>query len=145
MRLFIAGIMQGSLPGTEVHNQDYRQRVKQIVNQYHPEVEVICPWELHPDSPAYGPEKAKETLLGMADLAGQCEIVVAYLPQASMGTALEMCRAYDRGRTILVISPMQRNWVVQSLSDHVFETIDQFEAYVANGRLVDGASPDARR
>jgi hypothetical protein len=139
MRLFIAGIMQGSLPGTEVHSQDYRLRVKQIVNQYHPEIEVICPWELHPNSPAYGSQQARDTLLSMAELAGQCEILVAYVPQASMGTALEMCRAHDGGRAILSISPMRHNWVVQSLSDQIFETIDEFEAYVASGRLVDGA------
>ena len=140
MRLFIAGIMQGSLPGTQVHSQDYRVRVKQIVNQHYPEIEVICPWELHPDSPAYGPAQARETLLSMAELAGQCDILVAYLPQASMGTALEMCRAFDAGKTILSISPLDGNWVVQSLSDRVFETIEGFEAYVVSGRLVDGTA-----
>jgi len=135
MKLFIAGIMQGSLPGTMVHDQDYRTRVKEIVNHYHPDVDVICPWELHPDSPDYGPERAKETLLTMAEVAGQCEVLIAYLPQASMGTTLEMWKAYEAGRTILSISPLKRNWVIGALSDHVFETIDEFESYVAAGRL----------
>jgi len=141
MKLFVAGIMQGSLPGVEVHSQDYRVRVKEIVNQYYPEIDVVCPWEMHPDSPDYGPELARETLLSMAELAGQCEIVVAFLPQASMGTALEMCRAYDGGRTILTISPLRSNWVIQSFSDTVFPTLEAFETYVAEGRLLDGANP----
>jgi hypothetical protein len=141
MKLFVAGIMQGSLPGVEVHSQDYRVRVKQMVNAHYPEIEVICPWELHPNSPDYGPDKAKETLLAMAELAGQCEIVVAFLPQASMGTALEMCRAYDGQCTILTISPLRSNWVVQSLSDRIFPTLEEFEAYVVGGRLMDGVTP----
>jgi len=141
MRLFVAGIMQGSLPGVEVHSQDYRVRVKQIVNQYYPQIEVVCPWELHPNSPDYGPDMARETLLSMAALAAQCEILVAFLPQASMGTALEMCRAYDGRRTILTISPLQSNWVVQSLSDRIFPTLVEFEAYVTGGRLLDGVKP----
>lgn len=140
MKLFIAGIMQGSLPGIEVHDQDYRPRLKQIVNCYHPDVDVICPWELHPESVDYGPTQAKDTLLTMADLAGKCDVVVAYLPQASMGTALEMWKAYEAGRVILAISPLQQNWVVQSLSTCIFADIDSFEAYVAAGRLFDGAS-----
>ena len=135
VRLFIAGIMQGSLPGTLVHDQDYRTRVKDIVGRYRPDIQVVCPWELHPQSPDYGPAQAKETLLSMAEEAGRCEILVAYLPQASMGTALEMWKAYEAGRLILSISPLKENWVVQALSHHIFDTLEEFETFVAAGRL----------
>ena len=136
MKLFIAGIMQGSLPGNHVHSQDYRTQIKEIVARYHPEVQAISPWDLFPNSVSYGPAKAKETLIAMAKEAGRCEIVVAYLPEASMGTALEMWEAFEASRRILSISPLKYNWVVQCLSDEVFETMEAFEEYVAAGRLV---------
>ena len=135
VRVFIAGIMQGSLSGNEVHSQDYRDRIREIVARHRPDAEVISPWDLFPDSVTYGPAQAKETLIAMAEEAGRSDIVVAYLPEASMGTALEMWTAREAGRVVLSISPLRYNWVVQCLSDQVFDTMEEFEEFVAAGRL----------
>ena len=135
MRIFIAGIMQGSRTDGEIDAQDYRRQITQILQRYIPRVEVLDPVEIHPDSVNYGPEQAKQTLLGLATLAGQADVLVAYTPSASMGTAIEMWNAYQCGRRVYTISPMADNWVVRSLSQRVFPDIAAFEAFVAGGGL----------
>ncbi|NOZ28361.1 MAG: hypothetical protein GXP39_09970 [Chloroflexi bacterium] len=135
MKVFIAGIMQGSNPGLELHPQDYRSRIARVIQEAHPQAEIIDPWALHPDSVNYPPDRAKQTLLEMTRAAGESDVVVAYVPQASMGTAMEMYEAYRRGRVIISISPLEENWVVQHLSDVVLPDLDAFEAWVRSGGL----------
>jgi hypothetical protein len=77
MRVFIAGIMQGSLPNNVIHSQDYRERIKEIVHRHHPDAQVFSPWDLFPGSVSFGKEQARETLLAMMGEAGRCDIVIA--------------------------------------------------------------------
>lgn len=135
MRVFIAGIMQGSLPGVEVHGQDYRRAIREIILARHPEAEIIDPWELHPESPSYDAERGKRTFIELIEEAGRADTVVAYLSEASMGTALEMWRAYEKGLPVLTISPLAENWVVKFLSTQMFGSLEEFEAFVGEGGL----------
>lgn len=140
MRVFIAGIMQGSRSARGIEDQDYRREVAQIVQRHIPGVEVLDPFELHPDSVGYSPEQARRTLLELVELAGRVDVLVAYVPSASMGTAIEMWNAYQGGVLIYTISPLADNWVVSSLSERVFPDIAAFAAFIANGGL---NSPEA--
>jgi hypothetical protein len=140
VRLFIAGIMQGSRQGDDICAQDYRTAIRGIVLEKYPEAEVVCPFELYPESPYYGPEEGKRTFLDLTDRAKEADFLIAYLPEASMGTAIEMWQAYGAGVRILSISPMVQNWVVKFLSDRVFATMDEFADFVASGGLADPAS-----
>ena len=70
MRFFIAGIMQGSHTDVSIHDQDYRVAIGAAIKARFGEAEIVDPMELHPDGGVkYGPEKAKQTLLEMADEA----------------------------------------------------------------------------
>ncbi len=133
MRVFIAGIMQGSRSGKGICRQDYRGAIADALRAVVPDVEVVDPWSLHPDSVDYDRERAKETFLSMNALAAQVDLLVAYVPQASMGTAVEMWEAYRAEVPILTISPMAENWVVHILSDHVFPDLSAFEAFIREG------------
>jgi len=135
MRVFIAGIMQGSLPGVEVHGQGYRSTIREIILARHPEAEIIDPWELHRESPSYDAERGKRTFLELIEEAGRADIVVAYLSHPSMGTAIEMWRAYEKGASVLTISPLAENWVVKFLSTQVFVTLEEFQTFVKEGGL----------
>lgn len=135
MRFFISGIMQGSRPDKGICEQDYRQIIKTIIKGRLPEAEVIDPLELHPDSVDYGPEEGKRVLLEMAGEAARADVLIAYVPEASMGTAIEMWRAYRAGKVVLTISPLAENWVVKFLSTRVFPALQDFEAFVADGGL----------
>jgi len=136
MRFFLAGIIQGS-KAKGIHGQDYRERLRQILRSAFPEDEVYCPMEEHPESISYGRDNARKTFFGLMSAASQADVLVAYLPQASMGTAIEMWEAKRAGRCVIAISPMKKNWVIRFLTDVVYETLEDFELAVADGSLTD--------
>ena len=135
MRFFIAGIMQGSRPDRGICDQNYRRIIKAAIKGRLPEAEVIDPLELYPDSVDYGPEEGKRVLLEMAEEAARADVLIAYVPEASMGTAIEMWQAYRAGKAVLTISPLAENWVVKFLSTGVFPTLQDFTDFVAEGGL----------
>jgi molybdopterin converting factor small subunit len=132
-RVFIGGIMQGSRRENSIDAQDYRQVLGQCLRSHLQDVEVIDPFELHPNSMAYDTDEARRTLITLAQTAGQADAAVVFVPEASMGTALEMWEAYRGGKPIFAISPLIYNWVVRCLATRVFANIEEFCAYVASG------------
>jgi hypothetical protein len=118
-----------------VSDQGYRQTISQILNEHVQGIQLVDPWALHPTSESYDNEKARETFLGMNALASQVDVLVAYVPEASMGTAIEIWEAYWGGAVVLTISPMVDNWVVKLLSTQVFPSIEAFETFVSEGGL----------
>ncbi len=137
MRVFIAGIMQGSHTDISIHDQSYRVSIGAAIKARFAEAEIIDPMELHAGGLDYGPDKARQTLLEMADEAAQADVLIAYVPEASMGTAVEMWQAHQAGKPILAISPLAENWVVRFLSTRVFSSLGAFESFVAEGELED--------
>jgi hypothetical protein len=133
--IFIGGIMQGSKREMGIHNQEYRDQIAAIVLNRHPEVEIIDPLKLHPGSVSYTRERAIETFLSSLDRAAAADALVAYLPRASMGTALEIWRAYEAGKPVFVISPMHSNWMLWATATRVFPDLSAFAAFVAEGGL----------
>jgi nicotinamide-nucleotide amidase len=136
--------MQGSRQDEDICAQDYRTAIREIILARYPDAEVICPFDLYPDSVGYGYERGKETFLDLARRAGEAEFLVAYLPEASMGTAIEMWQAYGAGARILTVSPMLDNWVVKFLSHRVFPSLEEFADFVAHdgvGELVAREQP----
>jgi hypothetical protein len=135
-RIFIGGIMQGSKRAMGIHNQEYRDQIAAIVLGRHPEVEVVDPLKLHPGSVSYTRERAVGTFLSSLDHAAAADALVAYLPRASMGTALEIWRAYEAGKPVFVISPMHSNWMLWATATRVFPDLAGFAAFVAEGGLM---------
>jgi len=123
-RVFICGIIQGSHKGIDVHGQDYRTRIRQIVEKYLPSAEVYCPVSLHPESPAYGDKKAFEVFEESIEAARESDLLIAYLPEASMGSAIEMWEAKRAGVKIISITPLRENWVVRYASDLMLDSIE---------------------
>lgn len=135
MKVFLSGIISGSLTGKEIHDQSYRRELRRILQTYLPQADIICPWDMHPDAVKYGPAEACQAFLAEVSTAANADLVVAYVPQASMGTAIEMWEAHRRGVPILVISPLKHNWVILLLATRVFPTIDDFADFAARGGL----------
>lgn len=133
MQVFIAGIMQGSRLDRYIGDQDYRRIISETILKRYPNVKIKDPNELHPDGVDYDDELAKATLLEMAGLAAQADVVIAYAPQASMGTAIEMWEAFQAGAPLITISPMTANWVVKHLSAVVLPDLKAFNAWVDTG------------
>ncbi len=129
-RVFIAGVIQGSCRGKDIYSQDYRSRLKLILQRAFPNYEVYCPVENHPNSVEYPIEEVINTFNYHIDLVKGSELVVAYLPTASMGTGVEMWEAYKSGVEVWAITPMKENWVVRITASKVFETIEDLERYL---------------
>ena len=134
MRFFLAGIIQGS-KGRGIHAQDYRHRIKAALRRAFPHDEVFCPMEHHPNSIRYGQSIARNTFFQLMSAAAEADVLVAYLPEASMGTAIEMWEAHRAGKRIVCISPLRKNWVVQFLSHQLYDSLEDFEAAAQDGRL----------
>lgn len=131
--VFVAGIIQGSLRDRSIHAQSYRERLVGLLRTAFPTLEVYCPIENNPNSLAYSDDAARATFLGLMARAAAADVLVAYAPEASMGTAIEMWQANRAGRLVVTISPMAANWVVRFLSDVVLPDIAAFERFVASG------------
>lgn len=142
MKVFIGGIMQGSRRDDDVDDQGYRQQISSALRRHVPGVEIVDPWELFPDSPGYTAERGQQVFISMCEAAAHVDALVAYVPTASMGTAIEMWQAYGAGTPVYCISPLTANWVVRFLSRQVFPSIEAFERFVAegglNGKTVEG-------
>lgn len=133
--IFVAGIIQGSLQDRSIHAQSYRDRLVGLLRAELPDVETYCPIENYPDSLEFTDEVARRTFFGLMAGAGTADVLVAYAPEASMGTAIEMWQAHRHGRLVVTISPMAANWTIRFLSDVVLPDIAAFERYVVSGEL----------
>ena len=133
--IFVAGIIQGSLRDRSIHKQCYRDRVVGLLRREFPEVEVYCPIETYPNSLEFSDEVARRTFFGLMDRAGRADVLVAYVPEASMGTAIEMWQAHGQGRLVIAISPLAANWAVRFLSHTVLPDIEAFERFVGSGEF----------
>jgi hypothetical protein len=135
MEVFLAGIIQGSETDTSIHDQSYRRRIRKVLAEALPEACIYSPQEEHPESVTYEDCKGKEVLFEIMRRAGETDLLVAYLPEASMGTAIEMWIAYNRRKTVVAISPMKDNWCVKYLSHHICPSLKDFEGFVRSGGL----------
>ena len=133
---FLAGIIQGSLPGRDIHDQEYRKTIRRILEKAFPVCRIICPMENHPRSVAYDDLKARRVFLGHLEDVRKSDVLVVFLPEASMGSAVEMWEAHRQGVLTITVSPMVHNWVVRLLSDHAFPDIEGFRIFVESGGLV---------
>lgn len=136
-RFFIAGIIQGSKSELVIHPQDYRTYIRDILERHVPDAEVYCPIENHPNSLEYDDGRARSVFMEHVELAAASDVLVAFLPEASMGTAVEMWEAHNRGRIVLTVTPMAANWTVKFLSTRVFCDLDSFECFVTSGELAE--------
>ena len=133
--MFLAGIMQGSLEYDGLHPQDYRGRIKELLRRYAPGSRVYCPVENHPKSLGYSERKGREVFFDHLEMAASCDVLLAYLPEASMGTAVEMWEAHRNGRVVLTVSPMGTNWTVKFLSTRILKDLEEFEEFLKAGGL----------
>jgi len=136
MRFFLSGIMRGSLPQKGMHGQDYRRQIQDLLVRHIPKAVIYDP--LH-DRPVDGSTEVatnRDLFFGHAVECASVDVLVAYLPAASMGTAIEMWEAYHHGVAVVCISPMAKNWTIRFLSHAIYPDLAAFEADLASGQLL---------
>ncbi len=78
MRIFIAGIMQGSHLGTAMHNQEYRPRLRKLLAEHLPDAEIYDPLTDHASALDYDANKGRAVCQGRSrrwrsfDKRGKC-------------------------------------------------------------------------
>ncbi|MGQ9503340.1 MAG: hypothetical protein ACUVQG_00390 [Thermogutta sp.] len=135
LRAFLAGVMQGSIVEKGLVSQDYREIIRTLLQQYLPEVEVYDPLADHKKSLDYDRQTGREVFFYHNRLCQTVDLLIAFLPQASMGTAIEMWEAYQHGAVVISISPMRHNWVVKFLSHRIYPDVESFQAALQTGEI----------
>ncbi len=120
MRVFLAGIMQGSLRDAALHKQDYRGALKRLLEAHWEGAEIYDPLADHGDSLNYEADHGRSVFLRHNAMCREVDVLLAFVPAASMGTAIEMWEAFQHGGVVLTISPLAHNWAVRFLSHEVF-------------------------
>jgi hypothetical protein len=135
MRIFIAGIMQGSHAKAAIHDQDYREHVITHLKNLFPDAEIYDPRANHKKSLEYREETGREVFFRHNQMCREVDLLLAYVPEASMGTAIEMWEAYQHGAMVISISPLIHNWAVKFLSHALYHNLAEFEAAINDGGL----------
>ena len=136
--IFIAGIIQGSKRGKVLHNQNYREKLKSILSKYFPAAKLIDPVSVHPRSSYYTYKTSKKVFHKSIKQALSSDLVIAYLPQASMGTAVEIWECYNKKVPVWTVTTMKNNWVIQFISQKIFRSLTELESYLKNQREGEG-------
>ena len=148
---FLSGVMQGrKADGDGVEGtvpQDYRAQVAAAVLAADSSAVVIEPWELvaklcegmYPPGTSQSEMFKEDAHVRLAfsacvEAAANADVVISYLPEASMGSAVEIYAAREAGRTVLAIAPgsMAGNWVVRSYADELFASIDELSVWLGS-------------
>ena len=135
-KFFIAGIMQGSRIEAACHNQNYRATVADLLKRSFPRAVIYDPYANHQESLGYTFETGRSVFLAHNKMCGtEIDVLIAFLPEASMGTAIEMWEAWRNNAVIISISPMVENWVVKFLSDAIYPTLDSLKNAIETGEI----------
>lgn len=135
MRFFIAGIMQGSFAEALLHDQDYRAHIVHLLKARFPQADIYDPRANHAESLGYDDATGRAVFFKHNAMCGEIDVLLAFAPEASMGTAIEMWEAYQHGAAVITISPLKHNWAIKFLSHAVYENLPTFEAALENGEV----------
>jgi len=134
LRFFLSGIMKGSQAATGLHAQDYRGQLASWIAEFFPGASIYDPLQVQVAA-ADDPDASRRAFFAHNRRCGDVDVLVAYVPEASMGTAIEMWEAHRHGVAVISISPLHRNWVIRFLSHAIYADLEQFRAALADGTL----------
>ena len=143
LRVFIAGVMQANRRDTLMESQDYRVMLSDALRRHIPDVQLIDPWAENPNSLEYNDDQARHTFLTMTNKASEADLLIAYLPLPSMGTAMEMWQAYQHNTYIIAITPFVNHWAIRFTANDVLPDLESLLGWLENGRFQQEIVPAA--
>jgi nucleoside 2-deoxyribosyltransferase len=141
MHIFLAGIMQGSRQDHLIESQDYRLLITEALQRHVPGVTITDPWAMHPESINYDPETARRVFHSLTAVAAEADVLIAFLPQASMGTAMEMYQAYQAGKHIIAVTTLVHQWAIRFTASEILPDMEALLDYIESGRLASYLTP----
>jgi hypothetical protein len=127
--------MQGSHLGAVMHYQGYRTHLREMLRQHMPGADVYDPLADHQLSLDYTDDQARGVFLNHNRMCGEVDVLIAFVPEASMGTAIEMWEAWRANRVVIAISPLSLNWTIKYCSHLLYADLEGFQADLASGDL----------
>jgi hypothetical protein len=138
MKFYLAGVMRGSETDSKTFvNQNYRSTLKKLIEEYFPNSEIYDPLgqcDIKKSNSNTFQESRKVYFEEAAEVKN-CDVLIAFLPEASMGVAIEMWQAYFHNVYIITISKMIENWTIKFLSDLVVGDLYQFDFLLNDGTI----------
>lgn len=135
MKIFIAGIMQGNRKDEKIYSQDYRKKITKILVSSNPNIEIIDPDITDPNRLNYTNEQGAGMFFRYNFMVKNVDLLISYVPEASMGTAVEMWEAWKNKIPMITISPLKHNWVIKLLSSKIYPNISEFAKAFRKGNL----------
>ena len=132
MNIFLAGIIQGSIAEEKIHPQGWREPIQAAIAKHIPNADVYCHFTAHPNSMTYDMPEIRKTFDDGVERARSADMLIAWLPSASMGTAIEIFEAYQAGAVVLSVTPMAANWVIRLYSDKIFPDVETLNKFLAS-------------
>lgn len=126
--------MKGGIINEGLFDQSYRSKLHILIKNIYPNAEIIGYDELYPEGVDGFEEK---DFFELIEQASGSDVIIAFLPTASMGTAIEIWEAYKKGKIVLTVSPLKRTWTVKFLSSYVFDDIQSLESFLRKDSLND--------
>jgi len=135
MHIFIAGIMQANRSDKFIESQDYRARITEALHAHVPDVQITDPFAANPNSVHYDDDTARYTFLTNTKRAADVDVLLAYVPLPSMGTAMEMWEASQSGAYVVAVTPYIHNWAMKFTSDEILPDLESLITAIENGRI----------
>jgi hypothetical protein len=135
MKIFLAGVIQGDRADGSLHEQDYRTVLSDIVKATHPNAEFIDPHRENPDRLGWNRQRQADMFFEYAAKAAACDAMIAWLPTASMGTAVEMYTAHTARVPIVAVTPLIGTWAIFAMATCCLPDIAAFAEFVKAGRF----------
>lgn len=132
MKVYISGVVHGSHADGSIFDQSYREQIRNALQERYSDVSIVSPVsEREHDR---GRDVLEGRFFGQIQQALTANVIVAYLPEASMGAAIEMWEGYKNSRPLIVISPLE-NWSVKFLASRVYPDLNAFISAIGGGDL----------
>ena len=134
VKIFVSGIVHGSREN-DVYPQCYRKRLVDVIEKSWETAIVSCPSIANSKTST---ESLTDTMkafeLQLSSLK-KSDIVVAYIPEASMGAAIEIYNASLRGKYVVTITPLQSSRIIKIFSHDIYDSVDSFEQACEIGKF----------
>ncbi len=143
LKVFIAGVMQSNRRDNLIDSQNYRLQITTALKNQIPNVKIIDPWAENQNSISYSEDQARHTFLSMTVKASDADLLIAYLPRPSMGTAMEMWQAHQNNTTIIAVTPFVHHWAIRFTANQILPDLDALFTLMENGRFLQEIVPQA--
>ena len=145
IRFYISGILQGSREAGKFENQEYRQIIGDFIRYFHPTATIYDPIAEHlHKAERYSRKRSNLCFWANVVMAGEADVIIAWMPEASNGTTLESYFGWINGALVLFVSTLDHNWTVRGIAHKIFHSGSELEQFIATPAFLRALQPGQR-